>query len=94
MTALGRLGWSEDQFWDSTLRALYNAVEGWTDLEESRQRQEWERMRLLAYIGIKPHIKPGAVKKPQDLIPFEWDRADKKRELTEAERAKLRKWDG
>lgn len=95
MIALGKLGWSETQFWDSTLRALFNAVEGWTDLEESRQRQEWERMRLLAWITIKPHVKAGTLKKPGDLIPFEWDEKAKAkaRELTEEERERLKRWD-
>lgn len=52
-------------------------------------------MRLAAWIGIKPHIKAGTLKKPSDLFPFEWD--DKKtatvKQLTEAEKLKLKKWD-
>lgn len=47
------------------------ASKAFQDFEEARQRQEWERMRLLASISIQPHIKEKLT--PRQLIPLPWD---------------------
>jgi len=59
-----------------------NAMVGFYELEEQRQRQEWERTRWLAMINITPHVKKGTVKKPQDITLFPWEE-EKKQSATD-----------
>ncbi len=42
------------------------------DKEESKRRDDWERMRLLAAIVIQPHVKKKLT--PKSLLPFNWDK--------------------
>jgi hypothetical protein len=44
------------------------------DLEEERQRAEWERIRWLAAILLSPHTAKGKTIKPDDLIVFPWEK--------------------
>lgn len=54
----------------------------WTEMRETAERQEWERMRMLATLGIQPHVKKKLT--PQQLLPFPWDGDKKKRRGHEA----------
>ncbi len=42
---------------------------------ERRRHARLERERLWAYIGLLPHIDSKNIKRPQDLIPFDWERS-------------------
>lgn len=45
------------------------------DQDESRRREEWERMRILATITIQPHIrrKGRNAATPEKILPLPWD---------------------
>jgi hypothetical protein len=75
--ALGYLGWTEEQFWDSTPRTFTNAYRGWAKQKEILQRGDWERVRQLAYTLVQVQSKKRL--KPTDIMAFEWDKKDIKR---------------
>lgn len=41
-------------------------------MTEAADRNEWERMRVLAAISIQPHIKKTLT--PNKLLPLPWDK--------------------
>tara|TARA_A100001201_G_scaffold32268_1_gene34725 strand:- start:5260 stop:5475 length:216 start_codon:yes stop_codon:yes gene_type:complete len=43
-------------------------------LEKQRDRNLWEKFRLLATTLITPHTKKGKGVRPEQLWPFEWDK--------------------
>ena len=60
-------------FYDLTPRQFFNKLAGFHLLEQSRQREEWERARLTwtfiaNYSGL---LKQG--KSPADMMKFPWD---------------------
>lgn len=69
------MGYSEKEFLLMTPRFFANAIEGY----ESRQRDEWERTRLMAwYAAVGPHLDPKKLEKsPQKFMPFPWDKVSK-----------------
>ena len=54
-----------------------NAMTGFYELEEQRQRQEWERTRWLAMLTITPHVKKGSIKNATDIARFPWEQEKK-----------------
>lgn len=76
---------------------FHNAVQGFQDLENERQKAEWERARWMAYINIQPHVKKGAVSTVQSLAVFPWEEdrlaINEKVDLDEEQRKKIEeKW--
>lgn len=65
------IGLSVDEFRDLTGEEFAAIATSYEKRQEDAQRGEWERMRLLATIGIQPHIKDKMT--PQRLLPFPWD---------------------
>ncbi len=60
--------------WDygfTTFRMLANRIRGFYDLETERERQHWERTRLLFSIIHNTNSKHP--KKAEQLMPFPWD---------------------
>jgi hypothetical protein len=47
-------------------------------LEQQRDRNSWEKFRLLATTLISPYTTKGKGLKPHKLWPFEWDKKDNK----------------
>lgn len=70
---LGYLRLGLSALYDMTFAEFSNAMHGFYELEEQRQRQEWERTRWLAMITMQPHVKKGSIKKPTDLVTFPWE---------------------
>lgn len=63
----------------------------WHSMTDEQNRDEWERMRILATICIQPHTKKKLT--PKQLIPLPWDRRRNRRnnnapELTKEQRRK------
>ncbi len=54
-------------------------MEGFYELENIRERGEWERTRWQTTLLLNIQIAKGKKLKPTDLIKFEWDK--KKEEL-------------
>lgn len=69
--ALGCLGLSLADFSALSPSEFGECCRAWHEERESRLRDDWERMRLLATITIQPHVK-GKLK-PQQLLPLPWD---------------------
>ena len=76
--ALGCIGLSYDDFCKldfDEFAAVYNAyaVQRDTDFKD-----KWSRMRLLATIGIQPHLAKNKKITPEKLLPFPWEKPQKR----------------
>ncbi len=69
--ALGRMGMRLDDLRRLTVEEFEEVVRQWMEREETKYRDEWERMRLLATIGVMPHTKKHIT--PHGLLPLPWD---------------------
>ena len=65
-------------FYSMEFQDFLLAAEGFMDLEENRERQQWERQRWLAAIMLQPHAKKNTTIKPTDICKFPWDKKPKK----------------
>jgi hypothetical protein len=83
-------GWTENQFWKSSYRAVFNLVYSIQKKEEAVVRQNWEQTRLICQHIIAPYRKPGQDGKVFDL-PWDSD-IQLPREETEEERAQREKY--
>ena len=61
-----------------TLSDFAFAAQGFHDLEENRERQQWERTRWLGALLLQPHAKKGTRMKPTDIAKFPWDKRPSK----------------
>ena len=71
--AITGLGWTEEQFWESSpvLLARCHVIAAKRDRMMSRER--WEMTRWLAAACVAPHAKGGKIE-PEKLLKFDWDR--------------------
>ena len=74
---LGQLRLSPSSFYDMLFSDFLLAAQGFYDLEEQRQRSNWERHRWTATILLSPHSKKGQKIKPHDLCIFPWEKKPK-----------------
>ena len=65
------MGMSRSDFCACTPSEFAAAVKSWRETEESRRRDAWERMRLLALMTVQPHVKQRL--SPSKLMPLPWD---------------------
>lgn len=65
------MGMSRSDFCACTPSEFAAAVKSWREAEESRRRDAWERMRLLALMTVQPHVKQRL--SPSKLMPLPWD---------------------
>ena len=75
--AFGQLGMNVDDFYDMLPREFWNKVEGFYELENMRQRSDWERTRWSTCLLLNIQIQKGKRIKPQDLILFDWEKDEK-----------------
>lgn len=78
--AYGRLGWSKKKFLNCDPLYFFKALQGFNELEEERNRGEWERLRMLGTWILAPHQKKGANLTPKKLLPLPWDPKPETRE--------------
>jgi hypothetical protein len=71
--AFGWLNLTPEELYDFTPRQYYNKLSGFEKLETKRERDQWEKFRLLATTLISPHTKKGRTVRPEQLWPFDWD---------------------
>lgn len=69
---VGVIGLRTEDFLDMTPEEFEAVATAYEKRQEEQQQTDWERMRLLATIGIQPHITERMT--PQRLLPFPWDR--------------------
>lgn len=89
-------GWSEQQFWRSSYRAVYNLLYTVNKKEENRRRELWEMTRRICAHVIAPYRKKGTEGEPVFALP--WDNLGKKQrvltpEELAARKAKFARWD-
>ncbi len=86
MEAAGRMGMSETEFEITTPRYFFHRRTGF----ESVQREQARNTRIIAFYAIAPHMKKGAIKRPEDLYTLPGD-GKRVREYDEDERKRLAK---
>jgi len=82
------MGLSPFAFYAMTLEEFNQAVKGWNEVQENRERGEWERTRWLGVLVLQPHLRKGRKLKPKDLAEFPWEKPVKtndKRRLSREE---------
>ncbi len=70
--AIGCIGMSLDDFCRCYCEEFEAICHAWSDMREGENRDNWERMRMLASITISPHVKKPIP--PKKLIPLPWDK--------------------
>ena len=61
------------EFYDMLPREFWNKVEGFYELENMRQRSDWERTRWSTCLLLNIQLPKNKSIKPTDLIKFEWE---------------------
>ena len=63
-----------DDFYDMLPREFWNKVDGFYELENTRQRSNWERTRWSTCLLLNIQLPKNKSIKPTDLIKFEWEK--------------------
>ena len=63
-----------DDFYDMLPREFWNKVDGFYELENMRQRSDWERTRWSTCLLLNIQLPKNKSIKPTDLIKFEWEK--------------------
>ena len=79
--AFGHLGLGVDEFYNMLPREFWNRVDGFYELENLRQRNEWERERWSTCILVNIQLGKGKKIRPKDLIEFEWEEKEKAKNI-------------
>jgi hypothetical protein len=66
-----------DEFYDMLPREFWNKVDGFYELENLRQRNDWERIRWSTCLLLNIQLPKHKTIKPTELIEFEWDEKKK-----------------
>tara|TARA_R110000823_G_scaffold127293_1_gene254662 strand:+ start:121 stop:396 length:276 start_codon:yes stop_codon:yes gene_type:complete len=62
-----------DDFYDMLPREFWNKVDGFYELENMRQRSDWERTRWSTCLLLNIQLPKNKSIKPTDLMRFEWE---------------------
>ena len=73
MQGAGRLGMSEREFFATSPRFFFAALEGRDYEIEQQERRSYERARYIGFWAVAPHV-PKSFKKPVDLGMFSWEK--------------------
>jgi nucleoside-specific outer membrane channel protein Tsx len=68
---------SVEDFYDMIPKHFFNKLNGFFDLEQIRERNEWERCRWQTCYLLNIQIVKGKKLKLTDLIEFDWDKKKK-----------------
>jgi hypothetical protein len=77
------LGLEVDEFYNMLPREFWNRLEGFYELENLREKNNWERTRWSTCILLNIHLGKGKRIKPTDLVKFDWDKKTNKVDLEE-----------
>jgi len=75
-----------DDFYDMLPREFWNKVTGFYELENIRQRSNWERTRWSTCLLLNIQLPKNKSIKPTDLIRFEWEQEALKIDFEELKR--------
>ena len=67
-----------EEFYNYLPKHFWNKLDGFYELENIREKGQWERTRWATTLLLNIQIAKGKRLKPTDLIEFEWDKKDKK----------------
>ena len=59
-------------------REFWNRVDGFIEIQNLKDKNEWERTRWSKCILLNIQLGKGKKIKPTDLIEFDWDKKDRK----------------
>lgn len=62
------------EYYQSELHTILEIIDSFYELQNNKERQDWERTRFVAFMTLKPHDNKRQLKKPSDLIKFEWEK--------------------
>jgi len=65
---------SVDDFYDMLPKHFWNKLDGFHELENMRQQQEWERVRWQTTLLLNIQLPKNKTIKPKDLVEFDWDK--------------------
>ena len=63
-----------NDFYDMLPREFWNKVDGFYELENMRQRSDWERTRWSTCLLLNIQLPKNKSIKPTDLIQFDWEK--------------------
>tara|TARA_R110002124_G_scaffold262960_2_gene429152 strand:- start:5333 stop:5602 length:270 start_codon:yes stop_codon:yes gene_type:complete len=70
-----------EEFYDYLPKHFWNKMDGFYELENIRERSEWERVRWSTTLLLNIHLGKGKSLKPKDLISFDWDKTTEKQDF-------------
>lgn len=62
-----------EEFYNYLPKHFWNKLDGFYELENSRERSKWERTRWSTTVLLNIHLSKGKKIKPKELIKFDWD---------------------
>ena len=75
-----------DDFYEMLPREFWNKVDGFYELENMRQRSDWERTRWSTCLLLNIQLPKNKSIKPTDLIQFDWEKEALKIDFEELKR--------
>jgi len=66
-----------NEFYDYLPKHFWNKLDGFYEIENIKERANWERTRWQTTLLLNIQIAKGKKLKPTDLIEFEWDKKQK-----------------
>jgi hypothetical protein len=76
--AFGQMGMSVEDFYNMIPRHFFNKMDGFYELEQTKDRANWERTRWQTCYLLNIHLPRGKHIKLKDLVEFDWDKKTKK----------------
>lgn len=84
---LGRMSMSEQELDRISLRSLMNKITGY----QAADRDKWERVRIMSFLMLQPHIDQKKSLTPAQILPFPWDNEITSNILEDAKKAAERR---
>ncbi len=72
------MGMSVEDFYDMIPKHFFNKMDGFFELEQLRDRSDWERTRWQTCYLLNIQLSRGKQLKLKDLIQFAWEKKDTK----------------
>ena len=77
---------SLSDYYDSEIEVVLSIIDSFYAFQNSKEQQEWERARFVAFMTIKPHDSKKKFKRPSDLIKFDWEQRQLEQDIKDLKR--------
>ena len=77
---VGQIGMDSDDFYQCEMWEVNAVISSFYELQQKREAEEWERMRMLAFYSVKPHDTKNKIRKPLDLFGLPHDKQQTEKE--------------